>query len=292
MQTFGRSLEAPLAPFVLGQVNVEAIAASVRVVSDDILEVQRYGDGILRLTILFVFVILATITIFLPWWNGWLDLSIPRILLDQSAFFGSQFDQTKAVDSFLVTEDRATYISTRLFGAQFWREAVDFFFLRVVPLLLFTLMVFWPKAAPLRVDRKHQIVYTKHWGRLVVLPIMGRSVDLNAGLLPAASFQSTTAWGPLMIQLVSLSRGRPIRISLGVAPANHPQQNINIYNAINSFVAHHGEPNWHQALRHHQAEKQIKIIRAILSGGRIRLGFSSKDIARITTWRGSTKADQ
>ncbi len=267
------------------KVDVSATARSVRFISPDLMEVRRSDASGLRMTAFGCFVILSTIVVWLPLLEVGKTAVRAWAVLDPRGFYEAVY--TGQLENGRLGHDETfeAFLARRLADSTHTRtleQGIISLVMIGIPLGLFLL---WPRPAPLRVDRAGKAVYTKRYGRLIAVPITRGMVDIPGSVRDVFHRDGVYRVGILTVTLKTLGSGKPKRIGIGAFPSSHQAQHENVYNAIRSFAAARGTPDWVGELAALQSRQRPAPLRGMWAGVLFRVGFSRRDLAKIEAWR-------
>lgn len=214
------------------------VNGSVRAVSNNVFEIKRFTVLFQRLNLYIIGIALSIPFIF----NNFFDEVYIRkreAVFNYKERIQAQYDGLKA--SF---ERRGETIRPyeEFHQGQLKRYHFDFGFIygsTAVTLLPWLLILFWPVGTPVRVDRKRQLIYTRHWFRLYAARF-----DHLQPEFPEYSASLERAPGPLIVRLYrpgktytkygKLRKG--LKLRLGLYYPQFDGQNREIYDLIEDFL--------------------------------------------------------
>lgn len=216
----------------------QSLNGSVRAVSSDVFEIKRFTVLFQRLNL---YIIGATLAIPFVVYNFFDEDYIRKreAVFNYKERIQAQYDELKA--SFeSMGETIRPY--EEFYKGQLKRYHFGFGFIygsMAVTLLPWLLILFWPVGTPVRVDRKRQLIYTRHWFRLYAARF-----DQLQREFPQYSASLERAPGPLVIRLYrpgkthtkdgKLRKG--LKLRLGLYYPQFDGQNSNIYFLIEDFL--------------------------------------------------------
>ena len=230
-----------------------AIAKSIKRYTDNTLDIKRFAVLFQKLNLYIIGICLLIPAI---WYNFFDEGFINKrtLIFSYETKIKEQFESFKATHEELQANGNQPYaeLGTHkdFYDEQIPRFYNDFLFIygsMAITALPWLLILFWRAGAPIRVDRKHGLIYTRQWFRFYAArfdQIQPECKDFSAAL--------ERVGGPLIISLYrpgkvynkdgQLNRG--MRIRIGCYPPPDLSHNRDILRCIEKFMKHEADiPN-------------------------------------------------
>lgn len=218
---------------------------SVKIVSNDVFEIKRFIVLFQRLNLYLIGAVLAIPFIFY-------NLFDEQYIDKRKSVFNYEAEIKERYEEWVEGYNKRRELGIKgitpvgtykeYYDGMLPRYYSDFFFIygsMAVTILPWLFILFWPAGAPVRVDRKRQLIYTRHWFRLYA-----SRFDQLQPEFPQYSASMERAPGPLIIHLYrpgkthtkkgKLRKG--LKLRLGLYYPQFEGQNREIYSLMDRFM--------------------------------------------------------